>query len=84
MRAHLDCNVVKRKMEIEPEVLIDALGVRHAPVTAPARIVSLVPSITELLFALGLGRSDRGTHPLLHSSPAGGRGHRPASAAPRR
>ncbi|MEZ5578328.1 MAG: hypothetical protein R3F36_14500 [Candidatus Competibacteraceae bacterium] len=27
--------------------LIDAIDVRHAPVTAPARIVSLVPSITE-------------------------------------
>jgi ABC-type Fe3+-hydroxamate transport system substrate-binding protein len=35
--------------------LIDAIGVRHTPVISPARIVSLVPSITELLFALGLG-----------------------------
>ncbi|MFZ1415442.1 MAG: helical backbone metal receptor [Defluviicoccus sp.] len=33
----------------------DALGVVHAPAGADARIVSLVPSITELLFDLGLG-----------------------------
>jgi ABC-type Fe3+-hydroxamate transport system substrate-binding protein len=33
----------------------DALGVVHAPAGAAARIVSLVPSITELLFDLGLG-----------------------------
>ncbi len=33
----------------------DALGVHHPLTTADARIVSLVPSITELLFALGLG-----------------------------
>jgi ABC-type Fe3+-hydroxamate transport system substrate-binding protein len=33
----------------------DAVGVRHVPVTAPARIVCLVPSITELLFVLDLG-----------------------------
>ena len=36
--------------------LIDAAGVRHRPVSAgAARIVSLVPSLTELLFDLGLG-----------------------------
>ena len=35
--------------------LIDAVGVEHCRVRQPARIVSLVPSITELLFALGLG-----------------------------
>ena len=36
--------------------LIDAAGVRHRPVPAgAARIVSLVPSLTELLFDLGLG-----------------------------
>lgn len=33
----------------------DALGVAHPPAGPEARIVSLVPSITELLFALGLG-----------------------------
>ena len=36
-------------------VLIDALGTPHPPAGAGARIVSLVPSITELLFELGLG-----------------------------
>lgn len=33
----------------------DALGTRHAALGGAARIVSLVPSITELLFDLGLG-----------------------------
>ncbi|ASV97441.1 cobalamin-binding protein [Paraburkholderia aromaticivorans] len=35
---------------------VDAAGVAHEPAGAAARIVSLVPSITELLFALGLDR----------------------------
>jgi ABC-type Fe3+-hydroxamate transport system substrate-binding protein len=35
---------------------VDAAGVAHEPASAEARIVSLVPSITELLFALGLDR----------------------------
>ena len=35
--------------------LRDAAGTLHAPATADARIVSLVPSITELLFDLGAG-----------------------------
>ena len=35
---------------------IDALGVEHPVAVDGVRIVSLVPSITELLFALGLGR----------------------------
>ncbi|TAM49686.1 MAG: cobalamin-binding protein [Paraburkholderia sp.] len=34
---------------------IDAAGVEHLPASNNARIVSLVPSITELLFALELG-----------------------------
>jgi hypothetical protein len=34
---------------------VDAVGVEHTRAGADARIVSLVPSITELLFALGLG-----------------------------
>ena len=34
---------------------VDALGVSHVPVADAARIACLVPSITELLFALGLG-----------------------------
>lgn len=48
--------------------LVDALGVRHAPAGDGARIVSLVPSITELLFELGLaervvGRTTFCVHP---------------------
>ncbi|UCG72846.1 MAG: ABC transporter substrate-binding protein [Chromatiales bacterium] len=35
--------------------LIDAIGTRHEPAAGPARIVSLVPSVTELLCDLGLG-----------------------------
>ena len=35
--------------------LIDALGTRHGVAGAAARIVSLVPSITELMFDLDLG-----------------------------
>lgn len=46
----------------------DAVGRVHAPASADARIVSLVPSITELLFALGLanhvvGRTGFCIHP---------------------
>jgi len=37
------------------DALADALGVTHPPADDDARIVSLVPSITELLFHLGLG-----------------------------
>lgn len=49
--------------------LRDALGVLHEPAAAPARIVSLVPSITELLFALGLGGQIVGrTHYCIHPS----------------
>lgn len=36
-------------------VLRDALGRVHPPANGPARIVSLVPSLTELLYALDLG-----------------------------
>ena len=51
-----------------PHELIDALGTRHAVVTAPPRIVSLVPSITELVCDLGLadalvGRTGFCIHP---------------------
>lgn len=35
--------------------LIDAAGAEHPPAGPEARILSLVPSLTELLFALGLG-----------------------------
>ena len=50
----------------QPE-LIDAIGHRHHPAPVPARIVSLVPSITELLFDLGLGEQVVGrTRYCLH------------------
>ncbi|HEY2023093.1 helical backbone metal receptor [Paraburkholderia sp.] len=39
-----------------PPAALDAAGVRHTRAGADARIVSLVPSITETLFALGLER----------------------------
>ena len=42
-------------MPASSQRLADALGHLHSPAGADARIVSLVPSITELLFALGLG-----------------------------
>jgi len=40
-----------------PRALVDAIGTHHVTVTAPPRIVSLVPSITELLCDLGLAAS---------------------------
>jgi ABC-type hemin transport system substrate-binding protein len=48
--------------------MIDALGVRHPPAGRDARIVSLVPSITELVCDLGLapqlvGRTGFCIHP---------------------
>ena len=36
-------------------VFVDAAGVQHRPAAGEVRIVSLVPSLTELLFDLGLG-----------------------------
>jgi len=39
------------------DVLRDAAGTLHARACGPVRIVSLVPSLTELLFDLGLGES---------------------------
>ena len=50
-------------------ILIDAIGTRHTP--APeARIISLVPSLTELLFDLGLGSQVVGrTGWCVHPSP---------------
>ncbi|MBS1216709.1 MAG: periplasmic binding protein, partial [Proteobacteria bacterium] len=38
------------------EILRDAAGTLHTPATGNVRIVSLVPSITELVVDLGLGR----------------------------
>jgi ABC-type Fe3+-hydroxamate transport system substrate-binding protein len=53
------------------DVLVDWLGVRHAPAGAEARIVSLVPSITELLIDLGLGAQLVGrTHYCIHPAEA--------------
>ena len=40
-----------------PVPLLDAAGRAHVSATADARILSLVPSLTELLFDLGLGAS---------------------------
>lgn len=42
-------------MSARMDVHIDAIGNRHYPVEGSCRIVSLVPSLTELLFDLGLG-----------------------------
>lgn len=39
------------------EFLVDAAGIRHRPAEPRPRIVSLVPSITETLFDLGLGEA---------------------------
>ncbi|MCX7275036.1 MAG: helical backbone metal receptor [Burkholderiales bacterium] len=51
--------------------LRDALGRGHAPAVGPARIVSLVPSLTELLFALDLGDQLVGrTGFCIHPEPA--------------
>ena len=50
---------------------VDWLGVRHAPAGPDARIVSLVPSITELLIDLGLGAQLVGrTHYCIHPAEA--------------
>ncbi len=50
------------------DTLIDAFGTRHVPAHGDVRIVSLVPSITELICALGLrdnlvGRTGFCVHP---------------------
>lgn len=52
-------------------LLTDALGFHHTPAQTPSRIVSLVPSMTELLFALGLaGQLVGRTHYCIHPQPA--------------
>ena len=49
--------------------LVDAAGVEHTPLTTPARIACLVPSITELLFALDLhDQVVARTHFCIHPS----------------
>ncbi|MDT8325256.1 MAG: helical backbone metal receptor, partial [Bacteroidota bacterium] len=56
-------------MSSPSELLTDARGKRFVPHAAPPRVVSLVPSITELLFDLGLttrevvGRTKFCVHP---------------------
>lgn len=51
--------------------LIDAAGTAHAPAGGDARIVSLVPSLTELLIDLGLGAQLVGrTHFCIHPAEA--------------
>ncbi|MBI3528874.1 MAG: ABC transporter substrate-binding protein [Betaproteobacteria bacterium] len=42
-------------MNTNPSRVVDAIGRVHALARADARIVSLVPSVTELLFELGVG-----------------------------
>lgn len=50
---------------------IDAIGLPHQPMQRPPRIVSLTPSITELLFALELGEFMVGrTRYCVHPQPA--------------
>ena len=44
--------------------LRDAAGTMHAPASGDVRIVSLVPSITELLFDLGVGSRVVGRTPF--------------------
>ncbi len=44
-----------QRMNANPFRVVDAIGRAHALARADARIVSLVPSITELLFELGVG-----------------------------
>ena len=57
-----------REARLTRDTLTDAAGVTHAPAGEAARIVSLVPSLTELLFDLGLegslaGRTAFCVHP---------------------
>ena len=59
---------VHRGEGMHPDDLVDAIGQRHAPATGEARIVCLVPSLTELLCDLGLrerlvGRTGFCIHP---------------------
>lgn len=45
----------QNSLQVPTEVLVDAQGTVHRRWQGPARIVSLVPSLTELLWELGLG-----------------------------
>ena len=44
---------------ITPRTFIDDAGRKLYVAKAPTRVVSLAPSITEMLFALGLDEADR-------------------------
>ena len=58
----------------KPGNLIDACGTAHPPAVGDSRIVSLVPSLTELLFDLGLGEAVVGrTAFCVHPAPHVGR-----------
>ncbi len=46
---------MNKSININAEALTDAVGTKHTPATETSRIVCLVPSITELLFEMGLG-----------------------------
>lgn len=68
--------------DFEPVVLVDAAGVTHDVETAPVRIVSLVPSATAVLVALGAsphlaGRTDYDTIQAIASVPSVGGGLQP-------
>ena len=65
-----------------PFQLVDAAGARHTFDTAPRRIVSLVPSATEALLAMGaanhlVGRTDYDGMPELAGLPSVGGGLQP-------
>lgn len=56
-----------------PDPIIDDAGQEHTPAAADARILSLVPSLTELVFELGLGGKLVGrTDFCVHPAPAVG------------
>lgn len=58
-------------MTVIPAAFTDAAGTSHAMAGPAPRLVSLVPSLTELLFDLGLGASVVGrTHYCCHPQPA--------------
>ena len=63
--------------------LVDAQGTVHEVAGATARIVSLVPSITELLFDLGLAVAGGRPHRLLRASAASWSSASRRSAVPR-
>jgi iron complex transport system substrate-binding protein len=65
-----------------PFQLVDASGARHMFESAPGRIISLVPSATEALLAMGqadrlVGRTDFDRMPQLTSLPSVGGGLQP-------